>query len=1625
MQFDVSFDVAHSPNFGNLTGDEAIQISQVMNAAANIWSHYLTTANVTLKLSIIIDNSLFSGNVLAQGGPDGYAATGATFNGKTVYESAASAKLRTGNDPNGTDPDLSVYLTVSSIRNLLSFKTDDFGGVPTNRVDALSVFLHEIGHGLGFMDVASTASATYIFDTFVQNGKFTGPNAEAAANLTPTGIPLDSGLAHISETSAYGTDLMSPALDPGKNIHISAIDLAILQDIGLPVRVATAGNDDLYAVYGADLHLGGGDDVGHAVYGGSTIWGEDGNDTLYGFASTDYITGVVNDILHGGNGDDTLIGDSSDDQLYGDAGFDTAVYYGPASDYTVTQISQTHFQVRATGVQHLWEGTDQLYDVERIQWGDGTFTSLVPPSGQNIVNNDELSYTSGGTIYDNISGTGHVSFHGFNAYYIQGNFTHTGGTTIYEGAVVIGPSSNPGNALGSITGDIIAGVNTANSGINFNRTNDITFSGNISGLGYVDQMGGGVLTLTGTNTYGSYTVIEKGTLAIASASNIGVGDIKLYGLGTLRFNGSFTLAQNILLSGGEIYSNHNNVTLSGVIGNPLGVNTQAGAGGFTKTGPGKLTLTGNNTYGGPTVISGGGLQIGDGGTTGTLGSGTVINNSELAFNRSDDITVANAISGSGSLIHAGGGVLTLTGANTSTGSTTIGTGTIRLGTNGNIGTGALTINGGVFDMAGRNQTVATLSGSGATIITGGGYLTANSNSNSSFGGVISGTGGFNKGGAGTLTLTGVNTYTGGTQVNAGTLRLDTGSSLAANTIIQVSSGATLDLNSNSLTVSQLGGTGNILLGSATLSIINSADKFLTNTVSGTGGLVKGGNSTLYVLGNNTYSGGTTISSGTLMIGTGGLTGSITGDVVDNGQLTFNRSDATTFSGAISGTGSVAKTGTGSLLLTGNNTYTGGTTLAQGQLSVMSGSSIGSGDIQIYGFYTSVFFMGASMSLAQNIKLQTAIFYTETNANVTMSGVISSMAGTNPANGSGGFSKGGAGTLTLTGNNTYNGPTSVDQGTLLVDGSTTATNIWVQSGATLGGTGYVGNVFVNAGGKLAAGDAPGAVGNLHVNGSLTFQGGGALSEDISTSAADEILVSGNVSLGGALTLNFTGGSYSRQTYTILHTDGTLSGTFNTPVITGQAGLSAQLSYDAHNVYVTTDNAPTVTTANLSRRAGQAIAAANLFTASDADGDTITRYQLWDENTDPNSGYFVVNGVAQAGQTLIDVSAAQLSQVSFVTGTTASDAIQIRAFDGIAWSAVSGKWAPFTIAPAPNHAPVVTTANINASRNQTIAASSLFTVADADNDPITRYQFWDENADPGSGHFVLNGVDQAGQTLIDISASQLSQLSFVAGNTASDAIQIRAFDGTAWSAVSGKWAPFSVQVPPPPVNHAPVVTTSNVNASRNQTIAAADLFTVADADSDIITRYQFWDENADPNSGHFIVNGVAQAGQTLIDIPGTQLSQISFVAGSTASDAIQIRAFDGTTWSAVSGKWAPFSVTVPAPSANHAPVVTTSDITSTPGQTIAASNLFSVSDADSDTISLYEFWDENANPSSGHFVVNGVAQAGQTLLDIPGAQLSQVSFVTGSAGMSDAIQIRAFDGVSWSAVSGKWAPFHINS
>ena len=107
-------------------------------------------------------------------------------------------------------------------------------------------------------------------------------------------------------------------------------------------------------------------------------------------------------------------------------------------------------------------------------------------------------------------------------------------------------------------------------------------------------------------------------------------------------------------------------------------------------------------------------------------------------------------------------------------------------------------------------------------------------------------------------------------------------------------------------------------------------------ISGAGALTTTGTGTLTLTGDNTYTGGTTIAAGTLQLGNGGATGSVVGDIVNNAALVFNRSDALTYGGVVSGAGTLTQAGTGTLILTGDNTYTGGTTITAGTLQIGDG-----------------------------------------------------------------------------------------------------------------------------------------------------------------------------------------------------------------------------------------------------------------------------------------------------------------------------------------------------------------------------------------------------------------------------------------------------------------------------------------------------------------------------------------------------------------------------------------------------------------------------------------------------------------------------------------------------------------
>jgi autotransporter-associated beta strand protein len=558
-----------------------------------------------------------------------------------------------------------------------------------------------------------------------------------------------------------------------------------------------------------------------------------------------------------------------------------------------------------------------------------------------------------------ISGSGGLAKVGGGTQTLTANNTYTGSTTIAQGTLQLGNGGTGGGILGDVKD---------NGSLIFNRSDSFAFGGAISGSGELVKAGAGTLTLSGTNAYSGGTRVDAGILAGDTASlqgNIldnaqvvfnqaadgtfagslsGSGSLVKDGAGTLTLAGANSYAGGTTISAGALAGDTDSLQ-GDIVDNGRLVFNQAqddsfagsisGTGGLVKQGAGELILEAPNTYSGGTTVEAGTL----GGDSASL-QGDIANNSQVAFHQDGDGTYAGAISGSGSLLKDGAGTLALTGNSTYTGLTTIAQGALQLGNGGAAG--------GVLGDVEDNGT-----------------LIFNRSDSFAFGGAISGSGELVKAGAGTLTLSGTNAYSGGTRVDAGILAGDTAS-------LQ----------------------GNIL-NNAQVVFNQAADGTFAGGLSGSGSLVKDGAGILTLAGANSYTGGTTISAGALAVNAA----SLQGNIVDNGRLVFNQAQNGSFAGSISGVGGLVKQGAGELVLNGANTYSGGTTVEAGTLG------------------------GDSASLQGNIANNSQVAFHQGSDGV-YAGVIS---------GSGGLLKDGAGTLALTGANTYAGETRIEEGALAITG----------------------------------------------------------------------------------------------------------------------------------------------------------------------------------------------------------------------------------------------------------------------------------------------------------------------------------------------------------------------------------------------------------------------------------------------------------------------------------------------------------------------------------------------------------------------------------------------------------------
>ena len=397
-----------------------------------------------------------------------------------------------------------------------------------------------------------------------------------------------------------------------------------------------------------------------------------------------------------------------------------------------------------------------------------------------------------------------------------------------------------------------------------------------------------------------------------------------------------------------------------------------------------------------------------------------------------------------------------------------------------------------------------------------------------------GNGTLTKSGNGTLAITGANAnFVGSVTLNAGRLSLGDSNALGtagvtvdgANAILAYGNSVVL---ANAVVLNENGTRLEIADG-------NSATQ--SGTITETGGarrLEKTGSGTLTLTSAASHTGGTTISGGTLQVGDGGTAGSLSGNIVNNATLAFNRSDAVAFAGTLYGTGGLTQVGSGTLTLTGAATHTGGTTVSAGTLRLGASERLAD---------------GGAVTVANGATFDLAGF-TETIGSLNGGGTLSLGGGSLAfaGAGSGGFSGdltgtgnlalGGSGTQVFDGTVAAGIATAITGGTVIVNGS--LGDVTLSSGATLGGTGTLGDITAN--GRVAPGNS---IGTLN-SGSVTFNPDSVLAVEIAPDGSADLLnVTGAATVnGGNVEVTPQAGDYSDgQQFLILQTTGGVTGAFD--------------------------------------------------------------------------------------------------------------------------------------------------------------------------------------------------------------------------------------------------------------------------------------------------------------------------------------------------------------------------------------------------------------------------------------------------------------------------------------------------
>jgi autotransporter-associated beta strand protein/T5SS/PEP-CTERM-associated repeat protein len=714
-------------------------------------------------------------------------------------------------------------------------------------------------------------------------------------------------------------------------------------------------------------------------------------------------------------------------------------------------------------------------------------------TGSRAINNGGDTLAIGGngastTYSGTLSGAGGLIKVGDGTLTLTGNSSYTGVTELQGGTLALGSAGAIGSSgTISFTGGTLqySAANTTDYSSRFSTaagqdysidTNgqNVTFANplNSSG-GSLTKLGAGVLNLTDTT-------VALNTVVLDFTTNVSGGGLQAVGGGAaLRIGNSGTGTLN--LTGGSVT---NSLGYLGVFAGSVGTatvssGTWANSGELVVgyyLGTGTLNVTGGRVTNGVGIV-GNASSVG----TATVSSGTWAN--------SGDLFVGSA--GTGTLNVTGGLVTNSIGVlgalNGSVGTATVSSGTWANSGDlvvGSSGTGTLNVTGG---------SVTNTRGFLGTVVGTVGTATVSSGTWANSGDLVVG-----NYGTGTLNVTGGRVtnsigFLGSFGGGVGTATVSSGTWASSGDLVVGSYGTgTLNVTGGSVTNTR-GFLGSLAgsVGTATVSSgtwANSSD--LLVGVSGTGTLTMSGGlvTVAGVLSRGTNGTINLDAGGTLQIGTGGVGGWLgVSTLTNNGTLIFNRSNASTYSGIISGSGAFTKQGAGTLTLSGNNTYTGPTVVSGGTVSLQGAGDISSSSgVDLASGAALVVGSASGDRTLQMLTGSAGSFVDVGSRTLTVGNASSGTFAGGMAGSGGGLTKAGSGSLTLSGSNSFTGQTTVSAGTLVLD-----------SGNALAPTAAV---VVNSSATLQA-NQPIRIGYLDSSG--TVIGGGNLSSTLTVTRSGNI------------------------------------------------------------------------------------------------------------------------------------------------------------------------------------------------------------------------------------------------------------------------------------------------------------------------------------------------------------------------------------------------------------------------------------------------------------------------------------------------------------------------------------------